>query len=605
MSIANNFPEIRPSLSLDFANTKKLDDRVTFARASEARYYDGVTTAKAEENLLYFSQALATSPWTQLRATRTNDADTAPDGTSTATAITQATGETASGQAQLGGISVVAETYTMSVFAKPNGKNFLQLVESLLDGTTNRTWFNVSNGTIGTTDAGHTATITASTEGFYRCSITFTVNAARTGTFIVSLADTDGSTTVVDSGGILAWGAQLEQRSAVTAYTPTTTQPITNYIPTLLSAPANTARFDHNPVTGESLGLLVEEQRTNLVLRSEEFDNASWTKSNSTIASNTVVAPDGTLTGDKLVSLATTAAHFTLQAFSKTAQAYTASIFAKKGELRYLDVGFSGVVNWEGAPQAKFDLELGEVTLTGSLATTTILEVGNGWYECILVSTSLNTTGSGLTISGSNLSGQIFPSYTGDGYSGIYIWGAQIEAGAFPTSYIKTEASQVTRSADSASMTGANFSDWYRADAGSFYVNAQAITGSLTENNTFRRIFSVNSGSNANVLQFVGVGDADIIRFEKIVNNVFTPLTSDATPANVFEYSASYEVGSYASSLNGANVGTSSATGLIPVVSQLNIGSQVGGTENINGHIKKLSYYPARLTNTQLQALTS
>jgi hypothetical protein len=63
--------------------------------------------------------------------------------------------------------------------------------------------------------------------------------------------------------------------------------------------------------------------------------------------------------------------------------------------------------------------------------------------------------------------------YTGDGYSGIYIWGAQLEAGAFPTSYIKTEASQVTRSADSASMTGTNFSEWYRQDEGTVYVCSQ------------------------------------------------------------------------------------------------------------------------------------
>ena len=110
-----------------------------------------------------------------------------------------------------------------------------------------------------------------------------------------------------------------------------------------------------------------------------------------------------------------------------------------------------------------FNLSTGTASGTGA----SIVSVGNGWYLCIGTVT-VNTTGStGINFSINNGSTN---SYTGDGYSGIYLWGAQLEAGAFPTSYIPTTSASVTRNADVASMTGTNFSSWYRQDAGCFYA---------------------------------------------------------------------------------------------------------------------------------------
>jgi len=89
MSISQNFPALKPSLLLDFANTKKLDSRVTFARASEGRYYDGQTVAKAEENLLQYSQEFDNAYWTKSATTVTANATAAPDGTTTAEQIAE------------------------------------------------------------------------------------------------------------------------------------------------------------------------------------------------------------------------------------------------------------------------------------------------------------------------------------------------------------------------------------------------------------------------------------------------------------------------------------------------------------------------------------
>ncbi|MCO6981866.1 phage head spike fiber domain-containing protein, partial [Pseudomonas aeruginosa] len=133
-------------------------------------------------------------------------------------------------------------------------------------------------------------------------AITITETWARFSTTVTPSAGsrTAGIRLATNGDAVEIWGAQLEQRSSVTAYTPTTNQPITRCQPQLMTAAANVARFDHNPITGESLGLLIEEQRTNLLNWSQEFN--SWPINlNTAVAANTTVAPDGTITGDTLI----------------------------------------------------------------------------------------------------------------------------------------------------------------------------------------------------------------------------------------------------------------------------------------------------------------
>jgi hypothetical protein len=206
-----------------------------------------------------------------------------------------------------------------------------------------------------------------------------------------------------------------------TAYTPTTTQPITNYIPVLQSAANNVARFDHNPVTGESLGLLVEEQRTNLILRSEEFDNASWAKSAATITANTIVAPDGNLTGDKLVENTDTNVHWVSGNGTGAAGTYTMSAYVKAAERTWAYL----IDNSTVTGRVFFNLATGTIgTITGTGSPSgTITSVGNGWYR---ITMTITTTGTPVCRIGA-ASADNTSSYTGDGYSGIYIWGAQLE----------------------------------------------------------------------------------------------------------------------------------------------------------------------------------
>jgi hypothetical protein len=156
------------------------------------------------------------------------------------------------------------------------------------------------------------------------------------------------------------------------------------------------------------------------VLRSEEFDNASWSKLRSSILANQVIAPDGTLSADKLIANTDNNTHAVFQTFSLTAATFTVSVYAKMGE--YSGLGLFWTEG--GNPTATFNLLTGTVSSVGAGVTATITPVGNGWYRCTYTKTNATTGGNPVIRVGQN--GSTF-TYTGDDYSGIYIWGAQLE----------------------------------------------------------------------------------------------------------------------------------------------------------------------------------
>lgn len=212
---------------------------------------------------------------------------------------------------------------------------------------------------------------------------------------------------------------------------------------------SNAPRIDHDPATGTVRGLLVEEQRTNLLLRAQEFDNSAWAAAGSvgTVSANATTAPDGTATADKIVEAAGAGYHGRRQGISGLTEltTYRLSFFAKAaGRTRVSFWSFSG----GDTGSYIFDLS----TVTASRAGSTITAVGNGWYRC---------EGPVVTIAGQTARTiHIGPqdagaaqSYTGDGTSGVYVWGAQLELASLASSYIPTTTAAVTRAADVASFT--------------------------------------------------------------------------------------------------------------------------------------------------------
>jgi hypothetical protein len=612
--MANNFPTIRPSLNMQFANTGVLPPDVTFTRASQSGgYYDGKTVVKAEENLLLQSQTFDNASWTNTDAavTVTANTATAPDGTLTADTMAEIA-STASFAKQQAPSLIANTTYTISCFVENVdvqyvGLNCFGASNNYVYAEFDLTGLSVNrSAALGTGWSIVATSITASTEGFYRIVLTFTTGSiVTTPRARVFLSDGVGSVT---TNGIPSytgtnksanlWGAQLEQRDFATAYTPTTTQPITNYIPKLLFAPANVPVFDHNPVTGEALGLSVWEARTNLLLRSQEFET-TWTNEESSEAANVVIAPDGTLTADKLIPNTNNVGHWINQTVTVSSIAYTFSFFAKADGYSIVQILNSNSAN----DRINFDLSNGTV---GSALnyTGTITSVGNGWYRCTGTFTATAGTGGwariGIVPLSTSLRGAAF---AGNGTSGVLIWGAQLEAGAFATPYIPTVASTVARSADAAVMTGVNFSRWYRQDEGSFVAEFVAALDTSTRN----RVLSASDAAGNLTIDWI-TSTSGQVTFEVFNGSTQAGLDCGVFSSTVFnKVSGSYKVNSFNAVLNGGTVQTDT-TGAVPAgIDRLGIGiyGSATGSTVLNGYIKSLSYYRIALTSAQHQAVTA
>lgn len=271
MTIQFNYANSSPTLLLDFANSKQLDPRITFTRYSTGTYYDGKTIIKTEENLTTQSNTLST--WTGgANVSRTAFANTAPDNTKSASLYTTTNGGVVSSAAYWTS-TLSSSTYTFSIFAKSAGQNFLQLLWSGA-ASTDYANFDLSTGTL-TAGTYAKASIKNAANGWYRCSITsnnIVSGSYQAYTWLPTANNSARANTSIGNGvkGILLWGGQLEQRDNVSGYLATTTFANTTYMPILVTAANNTPRFDNNPITGESLGLLIEEQRTNILVNSDE-----------------------------------------------------------------------------------------------------------------------------------------------------------------------------------------------------------------------------------------------------------------------------------------------------------------------------------------------
>ena len=366
-----------------------------------------------------------------------------------------------------------------------------------------------------------------------------------------------------------------------------------------------TPRFDYDPVTLAPRGLLIEEARTNLVLQSEAFDSASWPKTDATVTANVTNSPSGTAVADKLAETATTAAHSVSQIVTiAIGTSYTYTVYAKAAERNWIALQFTGGMT--ASHGAYFDLANGVVgSLINSPASATITKLADGWYRCSL--TSAPATGTSTTAWVYTASGNGVVSYLGTAGSGVYLWGAQVEAGSFATSYIPTVASTVTRNADVATMTGTNFSSWYNQPQGTFVTDFSrfgfdAVAGSViltqaddgtTNNRVALRLNSRVADASA---QATIVSGGSVL-----VNAGAGTLASMAN--RIVRATLAYQVGTPAVGRDGS-VGDVAAIASLPTVNQLSIG-QGAGAAAVNGHIRTIAYFNTRLPNAQLQTLTA
>jgi hypothetical protein len=391
-------------------------------------------------------------------------------------------------------------------------------------------------------------------------------------------------------------GAPLDSRIT---FTRSTTATFVGSNGLIQSSAINTPRFDYNPATLAPLGLLIEEQRANTMNYSDSLDtSAQWGQNAVTVTANAGTSPDGTANADAIIPNTSVASHTlsstTLVSIGST---YAVSIFAKMSGYRY--VAFKGL-GLGASGGAIFDLQDGVVVASNLWSSVNIKAFSNGWYRLSAVGTATGTAGPIYCVydNPNNLN------FAGDGVSGILMYGAQAEIGGFATSYIPTAASAVTRAADIATMTGTNFSSWYNASEGTFVASFEASP------NAYTTYLAASNGvvaqNSVHIDNDIG-GNMRAPYYSGSSNVALLSLGAVGTLNAVNKVATAYKVNDFAASRNGGAVVTDTA-GAVPVgVVQLNIGADPSGAAvNVsNTHIRSITYYASRLTNAQLQALSS
>ena len=530
-----------------------------FTRTTSATFVGSnglIQTTPASVNLLTYTQEFDNSGIWGRSGTVSVVANTtqAPDGTTTA--------DTVLFPANLDRIIQVASsllsatTYVFSVYVKgTSGETVnVELGSAILTVTLDGTWQRVS-----VTNTGSTS---------------YNVTLIRRSTTATS---------------VFIWGAQLEANTVATTYTRN-------------NGGVYPARFDYDPVTLAPKGILIEEQRTNLAIYSQQFDNAAWPKNGITVSANAATSPEGSSNAEAITENTANTTHQLFQNISFTSGvAYTASVYVKQSVgTRRLNIAL-GSAPFGAELYATYNLSTLAISVSVGV-TASIENAGNGWYRCRMTATATATASDGFIFRLGNSDAATFFSYTGDGTSTLLLYGAQLEAGAFATSYIPTVASQVTRSTDLCTISAPMFAPWYSQTQGTII----AVFSSFATGGGSKIVAELNDGTSANrYTQVHNPGASD--RFLTFIGGaaVVTTLDYTAVGANVVgKWAGAYAAGNYGASLNGAAALTSTYASLPAGINSLAIGSSAGGTA-LSGHIQSIKYYPFRASNNQLQALTT
>jgi hypothetical protein len=364
---------------------------------------------------------------------------------------------------------------------------------------------------------------------------------------------------------------------------------------------ADLPRFEYNPVTLACKGLLIEESRKNIFLNSANLTTASWIPASTILSATASTSPANTNTANSVTPNNGTGAGnaqiYQTQTCSAST-AYTYSIYLKANGMTTYQLRL--IIRQSGGAyigEADVNVDLSAVSVTTTTAGTpptsvsaTITAAGNSWYRVTLTGTTTSLTG--LIRCG------LYNLTTGNGTNGVLAWGVQVEAGAFATSYIPTDATAggITRNADVATMTSTNFSDWYSAGAGGVVVGVLPSTTSGTRP----------------ALQFDDATANEIIALRGNTTNPELVIVDGGAPqaqinAGTIAANTAYNLGATwgtdncAAAVNGGAAVTDN-TATIPTVTQARLGSD--GTNYANAWLQKILYWPQRLINSEVEAFS-
>jgi hypothetical protein len=365
----------------------------------------------------------------------------------------------------------------------------------------------------------------------------------------------------------------------------------TNRAGTIVSASNDILRVDYTYTTSGSL--LIEPQRTNNVLFSEDLTNANWVKTNVTASSNSIVSPNGTQDADTLTATATTGQH-QVQNGSHASGSIMASIFAQKGTISSFQI-FSGV---NSQAFTNFNLDTGTVGTSGSLTLGSIQNIGNGWYRC----NTFITASAGSTIRWalvSSDSASYGESWTTSGTESIYLWGGQVEVGAYPTTYIPTTTASATRVADACSKTG--ISDLIGQTEGTLFVEVN-----VTNWETPNRVLAISDGTSNNRVVII-IGTPQRFRVLATVGGAAQVDMSSLSLTNgIHKVAIAYKQNDFAFYVDGVQAGTDTSA-LVPTCTDVYVGKieQASAAQFLGNGINQAAIFTTRLSNAELVQLTT
>ena len=558
------------------------DGELTFTRASSAtRVASNGLLEKVRTNLLLYSEQFDNASWVKTgdgQVTITANAAVAPNGTTTADKMIPSA--IAGFHCVQQAVTLSAGEASVSVYAKAVENSFLQIFDALTGEFVN---FNLTTGAVGSSSV-YVGSIEDAGNGWYRCKATKVVPSGnftpRFGVVTSATAVRGESFTGNGTDGLLIWGAQLEYGVA-TDYIPTTTTAVS------VGPVANLPRLNYPINSDGSVGcpsLLLEPQRTNLVLFSEQM--TLWTNGTASVTANATTSPDGYQNAD---SINNTADVSTFVGASNVA--HTFSLFVKQGTSATASIDMSDGATGDVITTFTFATKTFSGTSAGGSWTspsTAYQDYGNGWYRISLTATK----GAGSTIGH-----KIIASGTGT----TFIWGAQLEAGAYATSYIPTLGAAVTRGLDACSKTG--ISSLIGQTEGTLFVEADL--SNVVDPLNIRGILEVNDGTTSNRFSiYRGANDLslNVIVFTAAAAVANIAASTITGPTKIAVAYNSSDVTVY---INGSLIGTDTSV-TIPACSDLDLGIITTNTTRILGDgINQALLFKTRLTNAQLAELTT